>query len=214
MSGQVYIFDLDGTLIDSMPTGVGIVLSFLEKQGIAYPDDMVKKLTPLGYKGTAAYYVDVLGVQTPVEEIYGYFQEQTKVAYGEYIPLKSGAEKTLKALYAKGCRLNVLTASPHALMDICLKRLGVYELFENVWSIDDFGLTKADEEIYTRVANLLNVTPQECIMADDNVNVLKTAKRVGMQTIGVYDESAKDEIAEMQATADKYVMELSELITE
>lgn len=214
MSGQVYIFDLDGTLIDSMPTGVGIVLSFLEKQGIAYPDDMVKKLTPLGYKGTAAYYVDVLGVQTPIEEIYGYFQEQTKVAYGEYIPLKSGAEKTLKALYTKGCRLNVLTASPHALMDICLKRLGVYELFENVWSIDDFGLTKADEEIYARVAALLDVTPQECIMADDNVNVLKTAKRVGMQTIGVYDESAKDEIAEMQATADKYVMELSELITE
>ena len=90
MSGQVYIFDLDGTLIDSMPTGVGIVLSFLEKQGIPYPADMVKKLTPLGYKGTAAYYVNTLGVQTPVEEIYGYFQEQTKVAYGEFIPLKKG----------------------------------------------------------------------------------------------------------------------------
>lgn len=213
MNGQVYIFDLDGTLIDSMPTGVGIVLSFLEKQGISYPDDMVKILTPLGYKGTAAYYVNTLGVQTPVEEIYGYFQEQTKVAYGESIPLKKGAEETLKVLYQKGCRLNVLTASPHALMDICLKRLGIYGLFENIWSIDDFGLTKADEKIYLEVASRLGVPPQECIMADDNVNVLKTAKRVGMQTVGVYDESAKDEIEEMKATADRYVRELSELIT-
>ncbi|MBQ8393995.1 MAG: HAD family hydrolase [Clostridia bacterium] len=214
MKGQVYIFDLDGTLIDSMPTGVGIVLSFLEEQGISYPDDMVKKLTPLGYKGTAAYYVNTLGVQTPVEEVYGYFQEKTKVAYGEYIPLKKGVAKTLYALREKGCRLNILTASPHALMDICLKRLGVYELFENIWSIDDFGLTKADEKIYTTIAERLGVTPQKCIMADDNVNVLKTAKRVGMQTVGVYDESAKDEVEEMQAVADLYVRELSELIEE
>ena len=212
MSGQVYIFDLDGTLIDSMPTGVGIVLSFLEKQGIPYPADMVKKLTPLGYKGTAAYYVNTLGVQTPVEEIYGYFQEQTKVAYGEFIPLKKGVKETLKALSKKGCRLNILTASPHALMDVCLKRLEIYDLFENIWSIDDFGLTKADEKIYLEISNKLGVSPKECIMADDNVNVLKTAKRVGMQTIGVYDESAKEEVEEMKATADRYVEELSELI--
>ena len=57
---KVYIFDLDGTLIDSMPVGIGIVLGFLKEKGISYPDDIVATLTPLGYKGSAKYIADHL----------------------------------------------------------------------------------------------------------------------------------------------------------
>jgi HAD superfamily hydrolase (TIGR01509 family) len=147
-----------------------------------------------------------------VEQIYEYFKAETLRAYGETIPLKFHVKETLEKLKAQGCRLNVLTASPQLLTDICMKRLGVYDLFENVWSIDAFGLTKADEEIYLETARRLGVTPQECIMADDNLNVLKTAKKVGMGTVGVYDESSKDVIEEMRAIADKYVMDFAEIL--
>ena len=209
---KVYIFDLDGTLIDSMPVGIGIVLGFLKEKGIDYPDDIVTTLTPLGYKGSAKYIADHLSGGGQLEQIYEYFQAQTLREYGETIPLKAHVKETLEGLKAQGYRLNVLTASPQLLTDICLKRLGVYDLFDNVWSIDAFGLTKADEQIYIEAAKRIGVAPEECIMADDNLHVLKTAKKVGMATVGVYDESSKDVMEEMRAIADKYVVDFADLL--
>ena len=209
---KVYIFDLDGTLVDSMPVGIGIVLGFLDEKGISYPDDIVTTLTPLGYKGSAQYIADHLPGGYDAEKIYEHFKAETLRAYGETIPLKANVKETLEKLKAQGCRLNVLTASPQLLTDICMKRLRVYDLFENVWSIDAFGMSKADEAIYVEAARRLGVTPEECIMADDNLNVLKTAKKVGMATVGVYDDSSKDVMEEMRAIADKYVMDFAELV--
>ena len=209
---KVYIFDLDGTLIDSMPVGIGIVLGFLKEKGIDYPDDIVKTLTPLGYKGSAKYIADHLPGGGQLEQIYGYFQAETMRAYGETIPLKAHVKETLEGLKAQGYRLNVLTASPQLLTDICMKRLGVYDLFDNVWSIDAFGLTKADEQIYIEAAKRIGVAPEDCIMADDNLHVLKTAKKVGMATVGVYDDSSKDVMEEMRAIADKYVVDFADLL--
>ena len=209
---KVYIFDLDGTLIDSMPTGVGIVLGFLDKKGIPYPDDIVTRLTPLGYKGSAKYIADHLTGGYQLEQIYEYFKAETLRAYGETIPLKANVKETLEKLKAQGCSLNVLTASPQLLTDICMKRLGIYDLFDNAWSIDAFGLTKADEAIYVEAAKRIGVAVQDCTMVDDNLKVLQTAKKVGMATIGVYDDSSKDVMEEMRAIADKYVVDFADIL--
>ncbi len=209
---KVYIFDLDGTLVDSMPVGIGIVLGFLDEKGISYPDDIVTRLTPLGYKGSAKYIADHLTGAYQVEQIYEYFKAETLRAYGETIPLKANVKETLEKLKAQGCSLNVLTASPQLLTDICMKRLGIYDLFDNVWSIDAFGLTKADEAIYVEAAKRIGVAVQDCTMVDDNLKVLQTAKKVGMATIGVYDESSKDVMEEMCAVANQYVIDFADIL--
>ena len=209
---KTYIFDLDGTLIDSMPVGVGIVLGFLDEKGISYPDDIVTRLTPLGYKGSAKYIADHLSGGYQLEQIYEYFKAETLRAYGETIPLKANVKETLEKLKAQGCSLNVLTASPQLLTDICMKRLGIYDLFDNAWSIDVFGLTKAEEGIYVEAAKRIGVEPKDCTMVDDNLQVLKTAKKVGMETIGVYDDSSKDVMKEMQEVADKYVIDFADIL--
>ena len=194
-----------------MPVGVGIVLGFLDEKGISYPDDLVKRLTPLGYKGSAEYISAHLCGTVSAELIYEYFKAKTLQAYGESIPLKEGAMETLMALRTQGARLNVLTASPKLLTELCLKRLQVYDLFENVWSIDDFGMTKAQRAIYEEAANRLGVSATDCVMVDDNLEVLKVAKAVGMKTIGFFDESSKEYRTEMQALADGYAMNFAEL---
>ena len=209
---KVIIFDLDGTLVDSMPVGVGIVLGFLDEKGIPYPSDIVTILTPLGYKGSAKYIAEHLSEEFADEKIYEYFKEKTLRAYGETIPLKPHVKETLEELCRRGHRLSVLTASPAMLTELCLKRLGVYDLFDFVWSMDEFGMTKADPEIYKEAARRLGVEVGDCIMADDNLNVLKTAKQAGMYAFGVYDDSSKEVENEMKAVADKYVYDLSELL--
>lgn len=209
---RIWLFDLDGTLIDSMPTGVDIVLQFLRDRGVSYPDNFIEIITPLGYKGISKYYAEKMGVPMTADEIFAAFQQKTLQAYGEIIPLKKGVKETLEALKTKGDRLFVLTASPNALIELSLKRLGIFDLFEETWSVEQFSWTKANKELFYEIAKRLGVSTSDCIMVDDNYNVLKVAKSAGMQTVGVYDEYSKAAQTELRAAADVYVTELSQLI--
>lgn len=210
---KAYIFDLDGTLVDSMTCGwVEMLTGFLSKRGIAYPDDLVKTVIPLGTVGCAKYYREEYGVKESVEEIVAIFQETLREKYENEILAKPNAEQVLNVLKSNGASLNVLTASPHVFLDPCLKRLGLFDLFDNVWSVEDFALTKADEEIYRVVADKLGLKRQDCVMVDDSIAVLKVAQRAGFQTVGVFDEFSSDMQQEMKEVSDRYIRDFLELI--
>ena len=127
------------------------------------------------------------------------------------IPAKSNVVKTLKKLKENGASLNVLTASPHVTLDACLKRLGIFDLFNNVWSCDDFNTTKANPEIYKMVAKELNVKVSDVLFLDDNLSADTTAKSAGMKVCGVYDKSSHDYIDQMKEVCDFYIFDFEEL---
>ncbi len=124
---------------------------------------------------------------------------------------KNGVIKTLRELKRRCCGLNILTASPHIMLDPCLVRLGIWDLFDNVWSSDDFKTTKANPEIYKMAAEKIGKPMEKIIFVDDNVNAVKTAKLAGMMAYGIYDDSSKDCIDEMKAAADRYIKSFGEL---
>lgn len=208
---STYLFDFDGTLVDSMPTYVSVMKRILDENGIGYDDDLVKIITPLGYKGTAEYYKK-LGVKLSVEEMIATMNRYAVEEYTYNIGEKRNMIKTVKALKERGDGLNVLTASPHTALDPCLKRLGVFELFDNVWSCEDFGTTKADPEIYRMAAERIGKPVEEIIFLDDNLNADKTAKTAGMVVYGVYDPSSEEYADEMKAICDKYIYDLWEIV--
>ncbi len=200
-------------MVDSMEPAVKKVLLVLDEYGVSYGEDIVEILTPLGFKGIANYYAERLGVPLTPQEIYASFTEKLSVVYAQEIPLKRGVEETLRQLKKEGASLNVLTASPHLFTDACLKNNGVFDLFDNVWSAEDFGLLKSDEGIYPMVAKKLSAAIADCVMVDDSIHVIKAAKRAGMYTIGVYEETAKENEAEIRRIADGYAREFSDLLT-
>jgi len=208
---QVYLFDFDGTLVDSMPTYVSVMLRILDEYSIPYGEDIVRIITPLGYRGTAEYY-RTLGVSASVEELMSRMSAYALEAYKTTIPEKEGVGESLRALKARGASLNVLTASPHAALDPCLKRLGLWDLFDNVWSCDDFDTTKADPNIYVRAAQRMGVSVEDVIFLDDNLNAVKTAKCARMRVFGVYDDSSVDCAEEMRAVSECYVQHFSQLL--
>lgn len=213
MNTKTYLFDFDGTLVDSMPTYVELMLRILDDNNIPYGDDIVKIITPLGYRGTAEYF-RTLGISLSVEEMVARMGAEAMDAYSNYIPAKETVSETLLKLKEQGADLNVLTASPHRTLDPCLKRLGLWELFTNVWSCEDFNTTKADPDIYVMAAEKLGRSVEDVIFVDDNINAVKTARLAGMQSWGIYDASSADMVEEMKSVADGYVFKLSELLND
>ena len=207
-----YLFDFDGTLVDSMPTFVSSMLRILDENEVPYDDSIIKIITPLGLNGTAEYYIDKLGVKMSKEQLMSVMKEYMLDAYFNTIPAKPNVISVLKELRQRGASLNVLTASPHITLDACLKRLNMWDLFDNIWSCDDFDTTKADPNIYARAAKKMNTTVENVLFLDDNLNADLTAKSAGMQVCGVYDESSKDYVEQMKATTDFYIYDFKELL--
>ena len=143
-----------------------------------------------------------------MDELLAEMDEFALPAYRDAIQAKPGVREALEALRAGGHSLSVLTASPHRMLDPCLERLGLRALFDNVWSCDDFGLTKAQVEIYAQAAARLGRPVSECVFLDDNLGALRAAKQAGMRVIGVQDDSSRPDEAAIRALVSQFVTDL------
>ena len=204
MKHSVCIFDFDGTLVDSMPTWSEKMLNILRTTGTPYPADVIKYITTLGDIGTAKYFRDELHVPLTTDEMFARMDEYALPKYRDVIPLKEGVREYLTMLRENGCSLHVLTASPHKMVDPCLKRLGIADWFDHIWSCDDFGMTKSDPEIYREAVRKIGADIGDAVFFDDNINAVKTAGTAGLYSVGVYDATGEDFADEMKTAADRY----------
>lgn len=207
---MIYLFDFDGTLVDSMPTWANVQKKVLLDAGITPSENFVKIITPLGSYGTAKYCADIIG--KTAEDVLKITDKALYKKYAEEIPAKENVKETLIELKKRGHSLNVLTACPHVRLDVCLKRLGIYDLFDNVWSSDDFDSPKSEPKIYFDAAARLGVSVKDCTFLDDNFNAVKAARDAGMISVGVYDDTSEEFVNEIKKVSDGYIYNFSELI--
>ena len=212
MNTEYYLFDFDGTLVDSMEIWAGNHISALQRGGIPVPENFVETITPLGnYK--ASQYTISLGLNISLEDYLDKVTQDSIVAYSTLVNLKPNVAETLKRLKQRGVSVNVFTASPHIYVDDCLKRWGVYDYFEKVWSIEDFGtMTKGETRIYETAAQRLETEIGNCTLIDDNYIAIATAKEAGMKTIAIFDKSSRSQESALRALADQYIYDFNEII--
>ncbi|MBR2907103.1 MAG: HAD family hydrolase [Clostridia bacterium] len=212
MKYNTYLFDFDGTLVGSMPAYIAVMLRILDENNIRYANDIIKIITPLGYVGTAKYYIEQLGLGMTQDKL---IETMNQYAYNEYahnIQAKTNVIETLKKLKEQGADLHVLTASPHSVLDVCLKRLEMFDLFTAIWSCEDFGTTKTDPEIYKMAAERIGKPIEDILFLDDNYNADKTAASVNMKVCGVYDMSSEEYTEEIKRISDHYIYDFSGLL--
>ena len=213
LNTAICVFDLDGTLVDSMPYFTKGMLSIADDAGISYDDTLIKILTPLGYVKGAEYYVNKLSVNDTVENIVSKINSRLLYEYANNIYTKPFVKEYLFKLHENGPRMFVLTASPHSVTDVCLKHNGIYDLFEKVWSVEDFGLSKSDTRIFFEVARTIGCEPCEIHYFEDSLIALENAKKAGFMTYGVYDAQSDEELENMKSElADIVVMDFQELL--
>ena len=208
---KVFIFDFDGTLVDSAKYIAQLVYDFFESRNMEYPPDVVKKIMPMGWHGFARY-VRSMGVTESVEEIVEGIHRSFYRIYTEEIKLKPHSLDYIKKLKAEGVSCNILTGSPHRLVEPCITANGADGIFDNLWSVDDFMLMKTDPKLYEEVAKRLGVPFSEICFFDDNFEVLKTCKALGFETVGVYDATSEEYKEDIKAVVDKYIVSFDELL--
>ena len=207
-----YLFDFDGTLVDSMSIFAEVMLKMLDEGGVEYPDNVLKLITPMGMQKTVEYFIE-LGMDMPAEQIAKKMGDYFIDEYTHRIPAKEGVIETLEVLRARGDSLNILTASPHITLDPCLHRLGIYDMFDNVWSCDaDFGKPKTDPQIYCDAAARIGVDVGDMIFIDDNLYADLAAKQSGAVVYGIYDESSAEFEQQIREATDRYIINFSELL--
>lgn len=210
---KTYLFDFDGTLVDSMPTYGAMMLGILKEEKATYGADILKIITPLGYTLTAEYFIKHCGVKKSRDTLINTMEKRAEKAYATTIPAKPHVPRVLHALKAQGCSLNVLTASPHTMLDPCLQRLDLFNLFDHAWSCEDFGTSKSDTQIYHAAAARLGCVTKDVIFLDDNLGADTTAKAAGMTVYGVFDESSRDDAEKIKAVTDRYIYDFLELLS-
>lgn len=205
MKKYVLLFDFDGTLVNSMPCFSDTMYRVIKDTGLSYPENIIEILTPLGYRGSAEYIINTLGAKDSIDSLVAKMHSYAYAGYAEDIMLKDGVKDFLFSLKDAGYSLNVLTASPHKMLDVCLKRNGVFDLFDNVWSCEDFNTTKSDPQIYVSAAQRLKVDVGRVAFFDDNLHAVRTARDAGAFTFGVYDDSAQAFTDQLMASAHRYL---------
>ena len=182
------IFDLDGTLFDSLGVWAHVDEVFFERRGIALPADYGAALSGLSYMEAAEYTRARFHLPESSAEIWA---EWSAIALGDYanhVRLKDGAAQYLRALRRAGIRLGVATMLPEHLYAPCLKRHGLYELFDALCSThggSDRG--KADGALFREAAERLGVAPAQCVAFDDVLEGVVGAKAAGMHAICVQE---------------------------
>ena len=207
------IFDLDGTLLDSMPMWSALDSRFLRMHGIESPPDISETVKNMTVSQAAAYYVErFLPGMTP-EQIMEPCEQMAAAEYRERLPLKPGAREFLSALSERGIPFGLASVTYRRLLEAALERLQIRHLFRFILTTEDGFCGKERPDLFLHGAALLNAAPAECAVIEDALYAADTAKKAGFYTVGVYDSAAEPEWDAICAVCDRTAMSLAELNT-
>jgi len=206
------IFDLDGTLIDSMWVWEKIDKEFLEKRNIYIPSDYIEKINSMSFEKVAQYTIERFNLKESEEELIKEWNEMAIYEYSHNIKLKPNVKEYLKKLKENNIRIALSTSSPRILYEPVLKNNHIYEYFDVLTSLEDAKRDKNYPDIYLLAADKLDLNPQDCVGFEDILVAINTLKKAGFKAIGVYDKYADSEIEEIKKISDKYIYDFKEII--
>ena len=205
------IFDLDGTLLDSMGIWETIGDEYLLMKGCKPLPNLWEKLKALSMLQTAVYFKEEYGLQDSVEDICSQVNAMIEYKYSMEIQFKPTALSFIKKLDRLGVRMCIATATDRHLTEAALQRLDALEYFCGIVTCTEVGCGKDRPLIYERALELLKTEKDNTIVFEDALHGVETAKKAGFRAAGVYDASADGDREQIQRIANWYIRSFEEL---
>ncbi len=210
-SFEGYIFDLDGTLLDSMEVWQKIYARPFRDVGMSMPKNLLEQINHLSLSDSARFTVEKTGIPFSPQELAERWVKTAQWVYAHDIELKDGAYELLTRLHGMGKRLGIATATPRGIFEPCLERHRIAELFMSATSVDEVPRGKGFPDIYREEARRLGLSAGECVVFEDSHMGVRGAKDGGFTVVGVYDKQSAKFAKQMQKDCDMYVYSLEEL---
>jgi len=205
------IFDMDGTLIDSMPPWRALNAEFVRRRGIVPTDEEVRAMHSLTGRIAVDYYREHYGLETDFDTLCAEACEGMKAAYSAGLPLKPGAAQYLRRLRARGVRCVVCSASPCDLVLIALNRMNLTQDLDLIYSTEIIGGHKGDPAFYDRLCAMIGEKKEDCVMFEDALYAMEGARAAGLGVIGITDDTNADVRDQMAAVCCRVIDSYDEL---
>ncbi len=193
------IFDLDGTILDSMSIWNEAGYLFLKKLGIEGSRNLGKRMFSMTMQEGAAYLQKRYELSLSETEIIDGIDETVADFYRNQVKLKPGMEELLHYLKQSGWKLTVATSSDRRNIEPALKRLGIDRYFDQIFTCSEVGVGKENPKIYLDAATAMNTCPRRTWIFEDALHGIQTGNAIGFQTVGVYDDFSKAQWEAIQA---------------
>lgn len=205
------IFDMDGTLVDSMWVWEDIDREYLARFGLDMPENLQEAIAGISITQTAIYFKEIFGIGDSIEKIIGDWDEMAYDKYSREIPLKPGTREFLRELAACGMRCAIATSSSRRLTEAVLAAHNIRDYFDVVLTGEDIHKGKPDPDVYLEAASRLGVLAAQCLVFEDIPYGIMAAKNAHMSCIAVEDDFSAADREEKRRLADGYIQDYFEI---
>lgn len=209
---KAVIFDLDGTLVDSMWIWKQIDIEFLDKYGIELPNDLQACIEGMSFTETATYFKERFNLPITVEEIKSCWNKMAYEKYVNEVPLKEGVLEFLQYLERNKIKVGIATSNSVELVTAVIKKHKIDKYFEAVHTSCEVAKGKPAPDIYEFVAGRLGVEAKDCLVFEDVIQGIMAGKSAKMTVCAVEDDYSKHQLEEKIKLADYYITNYNELL--
>lgn len=209
---KAVLFDLDGTLVDSMWVWKQIDIDYLSSKQIVMPEGLQRAIEGMSMLETAIYFQERFGITDDKMTMMQTWNQMAMETYKKRVPYKTGARQFLSYLKEHNIKTGIATSNSRELLQTVTKALAMEPYIDCFLTANEVAHGKPHPDIYLEVAHRLKVSPDECLVFEDIIPGIQAGQAAGMHVCAVYDDYSRDITEEKRALADYYIEDYTEIL--
>lgn len=206
------IFDMDGTILDSMEVWSEVTKSFFADRNIRAENEDIAVYKDMTLQESLPIIRERYRLSDSVEEMCSEFNKRVAHEYTYTIAAKPYVCEYIRELYASGIKIALATSGYRELCEAALRRIGIADCVEAIALSSEVGVNKSNPDVYLLAAERIGIPPEECMVFEDILLGVGGAKKANMQTTAVYDKSSAADTEALRRLADRYIVSWRELL--
>jgi HAD superfamily hydrolase (TIGR01509 family) len=209
---KAVLFDLDGTLVDSMGLWREVDIEYLESKGCSMPEGLQQDIEGLSMRETAVYFKKRFGMKDSIDEMMETWNDMARIEYEEKVPMKPGCRAFLEKLRSIPVKTAIVTSNSRELVEAVYKNHPFADFIDLVVTANEVEHGKPFPDVYLKAAEKLGIHPEDCLVFEDIIAGIQAGQSAGMKVCTIYDDYSADVDDEKRELADYYIKDYFELV--